>query len=38
MLGLRLREGVRLERDGAIAEARELAPPAFSTSPGRAPR
>ena len=25
MLGLRLREGVRLERDGAISEARELA-------------
>lgn len=29
MLGLRLREGVRLERDGALAEARELAAAGF---------
>ncbi len=29
MLGLRLREGVRLERDGAISEARELAAAGF---------
>jgi oxygen-independent coproporphyrinogen-3 oxidase len=29
MLGLRLREGVRLERDGALREARELAAAGF---------